>query len=275
MQLRELANSLLRVLNLRLVRKSNHEFVSLTPHWRAGTRWLDNSVPYELRDFVKANLQFSFSQIQQDLFVAWVLKEAQKREIVSKKSYFFVEFGATNGYKLSNTFYLEKILNWNGILCEPARIWQDELKRIRSCAVDFRCVYSESGITLRFSESTDPELGTLSEFRFTDEHSESRKGGKEYEVESVSLEDLLDSHKAPMEIDYLSVDTEGSEFEILKRFDFNKFSFNVITVEHNFTPKREQMYNLLTACGYVRVLSQVSEQDDWYVSERIVDIFTK
>lgn len=275
MQLREIFNSLLSIINLRIVRESNQEFVSLTPHWRAGTRWREVTVPTELRDFVKKNLQFSFSQVQQDLFVAWVIKEAEQMKLVSKRDYFFVEFGATNGYKLSNTFYLEKILNWNGILCEPARIWRVDLARIRTCAIDFRCVYSETDKTLSFSESTDPELGTLSEFRFTDEHSDSRKVGKEYEVLTVSLLDLLDGHKAPLEIDYLSIDTEGSEFEILKSFNFNKYSFNVITVEHNFTAKREQIFNLLSSHGYMRVLSQVSEQDDWYINERLIDIFNK
>lgn len=275
MQRREILNSLLSIINLRIVRESNQEFVSLTPHWRAGTRWRDDSVPKELRDFVKTNLQFSFSQVQQDLFAAWVINEASRMKLVPKRPYFFVEFGATNGYKLSNTFYLEKIRNWNGILCEPARIWQEELVRIRSCAVDFRCVYSKSGMTLSFSESTDPELGTLSEFRFTDEHSNSRKVGKVYEVLTVSLLDLLEGHKAPLEIDYLSVDTEGSEFEILKNFNFNKYSFNVITVEHNFTPKREQIFSLLSSHGYLRVLSQVSEQDDWYIHKKLAGIFTK
>lgn len=156
MQLREIINSLLSIINLRIVRESNQEFVSLTPHWRAGTRWSEVSVPTDLRDFVKTNLQFSFSQVQQDLFVAWVINEAERIKMVSKRDYFFVEFGATNGYKLSNSFYLEKILSWNGILCEPARIWQEDLARIRTCIVDFRCVYSETGMTLSFSESTDP-----------------------------------------------------------------------------------------------------------------------
>ena len=45
----------------------------------------------------------------------------------SGKKNFFVEFGATNGITHSNTYMLEKELNWDGILVEPARIWHEEL----------------------------------------------------------------------------------------------------------------------------------------------------
>ena len=57
-------------------------------------------------------------------------------------------------------------------------------------------------------------------------------------------------HNAPYEVDYLSLDTEGSEYEILKNFDFNKLLLKVIIVEHNFTHNREKILNLLTKKGY-------------------------
>jgi hypothetical protein len=63
----------------------------------------------------------------------------------------------------------------------------------------------------------------------------------------------------------LSVDTEGSEYEILKTFDFNKFSFGIITVEHNYTLQRELIFELLTNNGYKRKYENVSEFEDWYV----------
>ena len=161
-----------------------------------------------------------------------------------------------------------------GLLCEPARVWQKELRNLRKCSVDFRCVYSRSGESLSFTEAEDPELGTLTQFRGVDSHSSSRLSGENYLVETISLNALLDFHQAPRFIDYLSIDTEGSEFEILKYLDFEKYSFGVITVEHNFTPNRKLIYNLLTNRGYMRVLREVSEQDDWYISPRISSIFT-
>jgi hypothetical protein len=84
-------------------------------------------------------------------------------------------------------------------------------------------------------------------------------------VKTVSLADLLIRHHAPAELDYLSIDTEGSEFEILRDFDFARYPFKVITCEHSFTPAREKIHALLTAAGYVRKYAKFSDFDDWYV----------
>lgn len=86
-----------------------------------------------------------------------------------------------------------------------------------------------------------------------------------YDVQTISLVDLLDKYNAPAIIDYLSIDTEGSEYEILKEFNFSKYRFNVITCEHNHTSAREKIFNLLTANGYVCKFRNLSMCDDWYV----------
>ena len=91
------------------------------------------------------------------------------------------------------------------------------------------------------------------------------KKGKKYKVKTITLLDLLDVHNAPKFIDYLSIDTEGSEYDILNAFDFQKYKFNVITCEHNFTPMREKIYDLLMKNGYKRKFTNISRVDDWYV----------
>ena len=68
-----------------------------------------------------------------------------------------------------------------------------------------------------------------------------------------------------MHIDYLSIDTEGSEYIILSNFDFTKYSFSVITCEHNFSPMREQIYSLLSKHGYISKYQNLSKFEDWYV----------
>ena len=87
-----------------------------------------------------------------------------------------------------------------------------------------------------------------------------------YTVETVSLGDLLREHSAPETIDYLSIDTEGSELEILEAFDFQDYRFLAITVEHNHVQEnRERIKNLLESKGYVNVLGNFSRWDDWYL----------
>jgi len=73
-------------------------------------------------------------------------------------------------------------------------------------------------------------------------------------VETLSFNDLLEKYNAPTFIDYLSLDTEGSELEILKSVDLQKYIFGVIDVEHNYIePRRSQIKELLTNNGYIYV----------------------
>lgn len=197
----------------------------------------------------------SRAQLQQDLLVLMHLN--------FKKNAFFVEFGATDGVSLSNTWLLEKEFGWKGILAEPAKIWHEELKRNRDSLIELNCVWKKSHEKLIFNEAES--ISTLQGFGEEDRHSDLRKIGKQYEVETISLLDLLQKHSAPEIIDYLSIDTEGSEYEILKAFDFDRYKFRVITVEHNYTSLREKIFQLLCGKGYRRLPTESSLFDDWYV----------
>jgi FkbM family methyltransferase len=180
-----------------------------------------------------------------------------------------VEFGATNGVDLSNTYLLETKFGWTGILAEPARVWHDALVTNRKCCISFDCIWSKSHEELEFNEVGAADLSTIDVFSNGDEHAKTRTEGKKYNVYTCSLLDLLRKYKAPKEIDYLSIDTEGSEFEILNAFDFDAYKIKIITCEHNYTPMREKIYDLLTSKGYTRKFPNLSRFDDWYVLEGI------
>jgi len=64
----------------------------------------------------------------------------------------------------------------------------------------------------------------------------------------------------------LSVDTEGSEFEILSNFPFNEYRFNFISIEHNYGPNRDLLINLMKKNGYKQILKGLSKWDDWFVA---------
>jgi FkbM family methyltransferase len=161
---------------------------------------------------------------------------------------------------------MEKELGWTGILAEPAKVWHSELRRIRKCHIESKCVWKDSNSTLTFNQVAVAELSTITSYSDTDLHREARKEGKTYTVETISLNDLLRNYNAPKHIDYLSIDTEGSEFEILNAFDFAQYTFGVITCEHNHTPARERIFTLLAKHGYRRVHEDISLFDDWYVN---------
>lgn len=240
----------------RLVRKEQdflryHAFLSFAAHLSAG--------------HVKRALELlppSKGEIFQDIFAALCVDRAGPG--------FFVEFGATDGVSGSNTWLLEKELGWNGILAEPGRGWQSSLARNRSCRIETDCVWTETGRQLEFTQADDAGFSTLSAYAGKDRHAQRRANGRTYPVQTVSMHDMLTRSNAPRAIDYVSIDTEGSEFDILSHFPFGSWDISVLTVEHNFREDRGALHALMRANGFVRVLEPLSKFDDWYVAARLV-----
>lgn len=223
------------------------------------------SLPEDVAGKALQLIPLSKSQLRQDLLALQIHG--------FKRNGYFVEFGATNGIDLSNTYLLESEFGWKGILAEPARVWAKDLKANRpNTLIEDSCVWKESNEYLEFNETASPELSTVSYFSELDIHKDLRSGGKKYKVKTISLLDLLRKHGAPPYIDYLSVDTEGSEFDILNSFDYSEYVFGVISCEHNGSDNRERVFDLLTSHGYERVLASVSRFDDWYVHSSLYNI---
>jgi FkbM family methyltransferase len=201
--------------------------------------------------------QFSKSQLQQDLNVINYYNH--------KRRGYFVEIGASDGIKLSNTYLLETQFNWKGICVEPILSTYSQLKinRPNSICID-KAVYNRSDMLVDFFISKDDELYSGIADHLTS-HKAMVENNKIWEkTKTITLLDLLNQAKAPKFIEYLSLDTEGSEYEILKAFDFSKYEFGIIDVEHNYIePQRSQIRDLLEGNGYV--FNGENHWDDNYV----------
>ena len=217
----------------------------------------------ELYDYI--NTHQAVAELRQDIFVVSMTG--------FKKSGFFVEFGLMDGITASNSYLMEKEYDWNGIVCEPAKVFHDDVVKNRKCTIDFRAVTERTGDTVKFKE-VESQLGLSSVIDTTDDmHSTTRaeSDGKIYDVSTVSLTDLLDQHHAPQHIDYISMDTEGSELSILEAFDFSKYTVDIFTIEHNYVNnKRQKIFELMTLQGYQRVFTDLSQYDDWYIHTRLM-----
>ena len=172
----------------------------------------------------------------------------------------FLEFGATDGVELSNSKMLEDKFNWKGVLAEPSPQWHASLKKNRpNTKIITDCVWTQTGDTLDFFVSDMGELSTIEQFRNSDEDSlaantrQRNKAGKTVPVTTISLNDLIESAFPDAPPSYLSVDTEGSELDILTAFDFAKHAPVVLTVEHNHTKAEPLIDKLLAKNGYQRV----------------------
>lgn len=213
---------------------------------------------------------FSKSQYGQDWFV---------ESLIGPKigEGYFIELGAIDGIQNSNTYYFEKVLKWNGIVAEPAKKWHKKIAQNRNCIIETKCVYNSSDKKMDFIETGQwPGGNTLSLHKYDD--GKKRDVNSNYLVETITLNDMLRIHNAPNYIDFISIDTEGSEFEILNSFDFNETKFGLILVEHNFIEtKRNLIHSLLEKNGYkyLKIPKEISKVDDWFASDKLYEQYNK
>ena len=202
------------------------------------------------QQFIKT-LKNTYSQFGQDLDVVEYFKH--------KKKGYFIDVGATNGITGSNTYLLEKKYNWNGICIEPQDNTYHELIRNRDCHTDNSLLFSKKGKTFDFSNAGD--LGGITDY--IDKHLGAKKS-KQTKKTTNTLNNILIKYNAPKYIDYMSLDTEGSELEILKGINFDKYHFGIMNIEHNFMePRRSDIRKFLENKGYKYYKEK--NVDDYYI----------
>ena len=176
---------------------------------------------------------------------------------------FYLDIGANDGFDLSNTFLLEKNYGWKGICVEPVPNKFNDLKALRKNSICInRAVCNVPNSTVTFNI---PECSLLAGIvEHVDKHVDTLNVEHQVQVETITLYDLLRENNAPAMIDYFSLDTEGSEFEILKSNNYDEYNFGLIHLEHNFIePKRTQMHDFLLDRGYIHMNENC--WDDEYV----------
>lgn len=203
-----------------------------------------------------------YSQSGQDEYV-------HRRFFQGLQNGIFVDIGANDGISLSNSYFFEKDLNWTGLCIEPIPEAFSLLQKNRTCACLRGCIDSENKKAAPFVRIHGP-LEMLSGLwhKYHPRHWERVQRelevcGGSYEmmdVDCYNLNDLLQEHGL-YHIDFLSLDTEGGELEILKSIDFNKFQIDVITVENNYNDPNFVLF--MQTQGYY--LAKKLEQDQVFV----------
>ncbi len=187
----------------------------------------------------------------------WILREA----FPDKRNGYFIEAGALNGVDESNTVRLERERGWKGLLVEPATPYFEDLKKNRTAQCENACLLDRE-TEVDFLEAGGH--GGIPEFFSANFHQKGRATRKK----AYPLATLLDRHQAPQQIDYLSLDTEGTELLILRAFPFDRYRFGAITVEHNqHEEQRDGLRALLRSHGYV--LCREVLVDDWWLHESV------
>ena len=199
--------------------------------------------------FLLKKIKFSKSQVFQDLFVLYFLN--------CKKNGNFIEIGGGNGIDISNSYILEKKYKWSGTICEPNKTLQKKIIKSRSAKLIKEPVTEKCYKNMVFYENFDPyQSSTI----------KSSKVEKIIKMKSICLNHLMKKIYYKKSIDYISIDTEGNEYEILKNFNFRKFKVKILTIEHNFNnEKRQKIFKLMKRNNFERMFTNLSYMDDWYI----------
>lgn len=153
----------------------------------------------------------------------------------------YVDVGANDGLIVSNTAYFDLDLNWKGICIEPHPRAFSELVKNRPNSINLNiCISDEEGEVDFCAVNGYAEMLSGIEKSYHPDHklrieSEIQKHGGNKEIVKISskpLSQVLFENKIS-KVDYLSIDTEGSEFQILKSINFDVVDIKAITTENS------------------------------------------
>jgi FkbM family methyltransferase len=174
---------------------------------------------------------------------------------------FFCEVGANDGLRFSNTFFLES-MGWNGVLIEPDPRNLKPLTESRSVSILPFCATNDDDIEINLNLAKDTLYSGISPH-------ELKKKARAEDVAHVlgfKLVTMLEKVSAPKFIDFMSIDTEGNEFEVLLGMDFHQYQVAILCVEHNYDYKKlKKIRLLLHSYGYRQVLKAASQFDAWFI----------
>jgi FkbM family methyltransferase len=208
-----------------------------------------------------------YSQWGQDEFVVSILN--------GKRNGYFVDIGAYDGITISNTYYLEKELDWKGLCVEANPHTYNMMTECRNTeCINIAVAPYEKEVEILLNGWSSAINDSFTSSEILKQNFESVK------VNAITINELFERYNVPSDFDYLTIDIEGGELEILSQLDFSRWRFKVLTYEHNshlvdhenypeLVKRREKMEELLYANGYV--LCKNYEGDGFFISSELVD----
>ena len=211
-----------------------------------------------------------YSQIRQDEFLNEVVFN-------NKKNGYFIDIGAHNGQTFSNSLFFELNNNWEGICIEPNPNVFKELNSFRK-SINLNVCIGESDKTVKFTqiEGYAEMLSGISE-KYDEKHIQrierdlKNKGGKRNEIDVKMIKLGSIENLKNKQIDFVSIDTEGNEFDIISSINFREFDIKTIVVENNYSDSRIKKY--LLEFDYIPLIKL--EFDEVYLSKNHLTIGIK
>jgi len=193
-----------------------------------------------------------YSQDKQDMYL-------ETQVFKGYKNGFFIDVGAHDGISINNTLYFEKNNNWTGVNIEPIKKIYNDLVANRPNCININCAVCNKDGTTEFicnngyTEMISGIKDTFDHRHVNRLHHENKLHGSTteiIEVETKRLETICDSHKIT-QINYLSIDVEGAEFEVIKSINFDKVYIDVIGFENNYDDTSIPIIEYLKERNYI------------------------
>ena len=176
-----------------------------------------------------------------------------------KTAGFYVDIGSFDGIHLSNSYTFER-MGWKGICVEPNPeiFFYCKQNRPGALCLNQACVASPGQAAVKFYVE---KLGLLSSTIRSEEKLQDIKtrysqrrldfsGLKEIRVKANTVNGILAEHfPALKKIDFISIDTEGNEIDVIRGIDFNKYDTRVVLVEANSQKTQQELSQLLKEKG--------------------------
>lgn len=186
-----------------------------------------------------------FSQAGQDRYVDEVLMRR-------KRNGTFVDVGGYDGVAGSNTLFFEVFRGWSGLLIEPVPDNLQLARQVRRCTCldcgiagapgELMFMQVLSGYTQMSGFLDFYDAALLEQVRANTLHRE-----RVFPVETRTLAHVL-TEQSLFQIDYLSLDVEGAELDILRTFPFDRFDITAWSIENNTGDP--ELARLMAANGY-------------------------
>jgi len=217
---------------------------------------IENTILYSFTKCGKDELENFFNQINLTQIVNKVDKYCAvncKREPITKRileyisnieNGFYIEAGAYDGVLQSNTKFLEEEYNWTGILIEPSPNVFLELEKNRPNNINVnKCLVSpwHCSKTIKGAFDNGP-MSSVGNIR-------NLKNVELIDVECDTLENILDYYDI-QKIDFMTVDTEGYELEVLQGLNLLKHRPLYIMIEI-YENQKNELFQFMEDMNYI------------------------
>jgi hypothetical protein len=232
------------------------------------------SIRYNLKNKPSKTPTF-YSQINQDKLILHLLNTDELKRENATENGIFIEAGAYDGETWSNTLHLEQYHNWTGLLIEPSTETYSKLKSKN------RKSYSTNSCLCPGTVSTQAEYIDAGPFGITinlkDKSLVSTSSSSIYKMTCYPLDMILEAFftksnvKNKFKIDYMSIDIEGKEKEIVQTFPWHRYNVNLLNIEYNQDEKLYEWIKMfLEPFGYHEtIVDNVWHQDVYLAHDNI------